>query len=265
MRLRFASFLLALTLTASCAQPAATSSPRATSPPAVAAVAVATASSTNHSWTLTSGTPAEPLGPGRTYTRQSLQKTDLEDPARSTLHLVRFDRSRYTLKVIDQGNTKPGRYANLAEAMEQNACIAGSNGGGFHPDFRPAGLVVADGKRINKFETAKLLNGLLLVDSKGLRLLRRAEFEDHSGISQLLQSGPFLVDRDQTVSGLSNSLARTRVFVANNGQDEWAIGYCTRVSLADLGDILADPALLDGFKISRALNLDGGSSTSFYF
>ncbi len=124
---------------------------------------------------------------------------------------------------------------------------------------------MAGGVRFNRFENAKLLSGLLMVDGKGPRLLRRAEFEDHPGIEQLLQAGPYLVDGGRTVAGLSNEKERTRTFVATDGRGQWAIGLCTSVNLADLGIILANPALIGGLEIERALNLDGGSSSALYF
>lgn len=244
-----------------CAQSPAPPPPLASPAPAASAAAPASPKSP---WKITA-TAGETLAPGLTYLRNSLEKPAPDGPLRAVLHLVRFESSRYAIVVIDQGDTKPGRYRNLAEAMQRNGCVAGCNGGFFHPDFRPAGLVVADGTRINRFENAKLLSGLLAVDGKGPHLLRRAEFQDNPGITQLLQSGPYLVDRGRAVSGLSTSPLRTRTFIATDAHGAWAIGLCTRVSLADLGTILADSALTGGMRASRALNLDGGSSSALYF
>jgi Phosphodiester glycosidase len=41
------------------------------------------------------------------------------------------------------------------------------------------------------------------------------------------------------------------------------LGFCSDATLADLARILAVP--LADFKIQRALNLDGGSSSAFWF
>ena len=40
-----------------------------------------------------------------------------------------------------------------------------------------------------------------------------------------------------------------------------AVGYCSSVTLEELADLLASPAL----QIQRALNMDGGSSSGFWF
>jgi hypothetical protein len=42
------------------------------------------------------------------------------------------------------------------------------------------------------------------------------------------------------------------------------LGFCSDVTLADLSNILA-AALTTDFKIQRGLNLDGGSSSAFWF
>ncbi len=216
-------------------------------------------------WRLTAQTDSEPVGPGAAYVRKTIENSSGEDRKRATLHLVTFKSDRMHVKVIDQGPAKPGTYNGLADAMQKNFCVAGCNGGFFHPDFSPSGLVIADGKRFNRFQQAKLLSGVLVVDGKGPRILRRAEFKDHARIDQLLQSGPFLVDRGNAVAGLSTTSARSRTFILNDGKGGWALGLCTAITLADLGTVLADAAILSELRPARALNLDGGSSSSLYF
>jgi hypothetical protein len=43
------------------------------------------------------------------------------------------------------------------------------------------------------------------------------------------------------------------------------LGNCSEVSLAELAAILTTTRLADDLKIQRALNLDGGSSSAFWF
>ena len=249
--------VLALNLSVSCAQ-----APREQTPVLRAAPAPA-APSPASGWKLAEAELSTPLGEGITYLRNHLELPGPERGRTATIHFVRFDSSRHQIKVVDRG-PEAKRYRDLEDAMQQHGAVAGCNGGFFHPDYRPLGLVIADGERIHRFETSKLLSGLLLVDGRGPRLLRRAEFKDGPGITQLLQSGPYLVDRGSAVAGLSASPERNRTFIATDGKGEWLIGYTSRLSLADLGRILDDPALLSGFSVTRGLNLDGGSSSSLY-
>jgi hypothetical protein len=56
-----------------------------------------------------------------------------------------------------------------------------------------------------------------------------------------------------------------RTFVATTGGSRALIGVCSGVSLAELAKILATTSLAEDLTIDRALNLDGGSSTAFWF
>ncbi|MEY2543564.1 MAG: hypothetical protein QOE81_1025, partial [Verrucomicrobiota bacterium] len=58
--------------------------------------------------------------------------------------------------------------------------------------------------------------------------------------------------------------AARRTFAAVGAGDKAALGFCSEVTLADLSNILASISVPD-FKIQRALNLDGGSSSAFWF
>src|SRR4029077_16210795 len=73
-----------------------------------------------------------------------------------------------------------------------------------------------------------------------------------------------LVDLGKSVRGLESTKAARRTFVATGAGDKTAIGFCSDVTLADLSNILSIVAIPD-FKIQRALNLDGGSSSAFWF
>ena len=43
------------------------------------------------------------------------------------------------------------------------------------------------------------------------------------------------------------------------------MGFCSSVTLAELGEIVATPRLTGELKLQRALNFDGGSSSAFWF
>lgn len=126
--------------------------------------------------------------------------------------------------------------------------------------------MIAQGERINRLETAKLLSGVIYSDERGIHLLRRAHFRDRAGITALLQSGPYLVEGGRAVAGLSSEGAHRRTFIATDWRGHWVIGATpTAVSLADLAAVLAVPGALIDWPVDRAINLDGGSSTGFFF
>ncbi len=181
-------------------------------------------------------------------------------------HLVLFSSRAFRLEVIDLGAVADSRTRSLAQAFRSGECVAGVNGGFFHPDGRPLGLMIASGRRVNRFESTALLSGVLYGDDRGIHLVRRARFQDHRGIDALLQSGPYLVEDGRMVRGLSSAASDRRTFVATDWRGHWALGVTrTPVTLAELAECLVAPGVLTPWASERALNLDGGSSSGFFF
>lgn len=188
------------------------------------------------------------------------------DGRQVTAHLAFFASRAFRLEVVDLGSGPEASFPTLGDAFRTKGCVAGVNGGFFHPDWRPAGLVISEGRRINRFENAKLLSGVVYSDGEGIQLVRRAQFQDHPGITALLQTGPYLVEGGQTVRGLSTSESRRRTFIATDGRGRWVLGATlSPLTLAELAECLASPGALTHWRTDRAINLDGGSSTGFFF
>lgn len=194
------------------------------------------------------------------HVRTIVEQTESGD--RAQLHLALFDSRKATLKVIDQPNEPRSA---LAETMEHPNYLAGSNGSYFEPDYTPLGLLVSDGRLIAPLRKARLLSGVLVVTNGRLRLQRVAEFSRKARPVDALQSGPFLVDGGRAVSGLNAERLARRTFIATDATTRAGLGYCSTVSLAQLAEILATTDLVRDFTIKRALNLDGGSSSAFWF
>lgn len=171
---------------------------------------------------------------------------------------VSFSTAHCAFRVLDN---PPQDRRSLSAALEEAGAVAGVNGGYFHPDDRPLGLVVADGETLHGFERAKLLSGVLLVRKNHTTLLRAEKFSPSDAIAEALQAGPWLVEDGQPVPGLHRKRRARRTVVATDGGAQWTILTTTPVSLAELAGILTLPRLPGGFTIQSALNLDGGSST----
>ena len=131
---------------------------------------------------------------------------------------------------------------------------------------KPVGLVISDGKLIAPLRKARLLSGVMVV-SNGTRPIasHRGIFRRNESATAALQCGPFLVDRGQPVPGLNDTRSARRTFILTGGADRAAIGFCSGVTLAQLAKILATPGIAPELKVQRALNLDGGSSSAFWF
>lgn len=180
---------------------------------------------------------------------------------KAILHVAYFDSTKHDLRVVDDG---ANRYSNLADAMARTGALAGVNGGYFHPDHSPIGLVVENGQEKNGRERASLLSGLLASNHDRIFLLRPDEFKYGPNTQQALQAGPYLVDRGIAVAGLNATRSARRTAILNDSQTRWAILISSSLTLAELGGILASEGTAVEFPVARALNLDGGSSTAFW-
>lgn len=181
------------------------------------------------------------------------------------IDIVWFDDNEYTFRVIDNGPDM-ARYPDMVTALRKNGCLAGCNGGFFLKDNSPSGLMIAQSESIGKFGQGGLLSGLILSSGNvNPYLLRRAEYDAGKyKPTDLVQAGPFLVDQGATVKGLSNEGSRRRTFVLHDGGDKFAIGMSDPFTLAELGQILAIQDFGPKWKIHRALNLDGGTSSGIW-
>jgi len=126
-------------------------------------------------------------------------------------------------------------------------------------------LLISDGKLIAPFRKARLLSGVLVAAKGRVELLRASEYSSRKTATAALQCGPFLVDGGATVTGLNDTKPARRTFVLTAGSDRVAIGFCSPVTLAQVGEILATARLTPDLRVQRALNLDGGSSSAFWF
>jgi uncharacterized protein YigE (DUF2233 family) len=162
------------------------------------------------------------------------------------------------LRVIDN----PGGSENLADVMRRENFIAGVNGGYFDARFRPLGLRVIEGTTRSPFIRARLLTGVLCASSRGIEIVRRSEFSQKKKCMSAVECGPFLIDGGTAVRGLDQSRRAGRTFAAVTRVGTATLGVSSDLSLAELASALA---ALPDFKIWRALNLDGGSSSAFWF
>jgi exopolysaccharide biosynthesis protein len=178
----------------------------------------------------------------------------------ASVELAIFTGKAMALRVIDN----PDGTAELATAAPRAGCLAGVNGGYFDPNFAPIGLRIADGKIVKPAVRARLMTGMVMSTASGVQILRMNEYSPKRKAIAAVQCGPLLVDGGLPVKGLNGDRMARRTFVAVAG-DRAALGLCSETSLAGVAQILAGIRLGDSGKITRALNLDGGSSSAFYF
>jgi uncharacterized protein YigE (DUF2233 family) len=200
-------------------------------------------------------------GPAKSLEHRYIVAEESTTGERASVEVALFSSRSLKLRVLDQPSEPR---ANLGEVMQRENCLAGVNGGYFTPEYDPIGLVIVDGKTVAPLQRARLLSGVLTIAPRSVQILRVAEFSTKAKLDGAIACGPFLVDAGQQVRGLENSRVARRTFVAVARDDRVALGFCSDVTLGDLSKILTAPLASD-FKVWRALNLDGGSSSAFWF
>lgn len=213
-------------------------------------------------WKATSDSGRTETDPNVTYLRRTIRDASGKT---ATLHLVFFSSLDCKLEVIDLGAGSPG-YSSNSAAFKARGCVAGINGGFFGEDFRPLGLMIADGKRTGSFSKGGFLtSGVIASNPKGIDLLRRNAYRSSPNDDALLQSGPYLVENAAPVKGLDDTKARKRSVILTDWRRNWAIASTSSLTLAEVAEVFASPDVITEWKVNRALNLDGGTSCGFFF
>ena len=171
-----------------------------------------------------------------------------------------FSAKKAALRVIDNPDGQ-----SLGAVMKREKCVCGVNGGYFDTEFKPIGLRVADGRTFSPLRRARLITGILLQSDRGIDIVRVGEFSRTKKNMAAVQAGPFLVEGSKRIRGLNDSQLARRTFAGTATNDRAMLGVCSDVSLAELANILATAPIVADSKIRRAMNLDGGSSSAFWF
>lgn len=187
----------------------------------------------------------------------------VEDAAagqRVAVDVAVFSAKSTALRVVDNPDGQ-----SLGTVMKREKCVCGVNGGYFDTEFKPIGLRIADGTTFSPLRRARLITGILLQSERGIDVARVSEFSLTRKIISAVQSGPFLVESNKRIRGLNDSQLARRTFAGIATNDRAFLGFCSDVSLAELANILATAPIATDSKTRRAMNLDGGSSSAFWF
>ncbi len=212
---------------------------------------------------------ALPAVPGGPVTHVRRAATDAATGRSAEVRLAIFDAKRAGFRVLDQpAEPRSSLGETLRGSPAGERVLAAVNGGYFHPDYRPLGLLAVDGRAVHPLERAALLSGLLLDNGTGApALLRRDAYKPGATPPrQALQAGPFLLDNGVPVAGLNAARPARRTAVLTDGRGRWALAVIpARLTLAEAAALLARPGVLgEKVNVKRALNLDGGSSTALW-
>ncbi len=210
---------------------------------------------------------AQEADPRRSNASPTVRYARFDTQSGAAVHLVVFDPSRYTLRVIGNGTrAERPKFRNLADAMQRNGCVAGINGGFFDTEhFTPCGLMIASGSKVSSFDPKGWQEGVLVVRGDEISLVERDAFMARDDVTAGLQSSPWLIrsGRIEEVQKRDERRAR-RAFVATGKSSLRAIGFSTPMTFYELAETLASEPVSKIIEFGEVLALDGATSAGFW-
>src|SRR5581483_3881793 len=157
-----------------------------------------------------------------------------------------------------------------SELISKNSCRFLSSAGFYGLDNKPIGLFISDKNKIGNYQDNNLFDGILSVNDMATPRITRNIPQDSLKIA--LQTGPILKEnsffQDLRIKGDKPS---RRVIAGITGENKLFFVIVWDPKSEYSGPNLADlPHLLDGFEketgiiFADAINMDGGSASSFY-
>lgn len=154
------------------------------------------------------------------------------------------------------------------EVQKEYGCTKLANGGFYTKENTPLGLFMNDNGILSSFLKSSLLSGVLSINYLETPRITREQPKDILRIG--IQSGPLIKENATYLKIVSNEeeARRTIAFVTGENKLYFAIIYDPDSSF--MGPVLSDlPVILQTFEeksgliIADAINLDGGSTSSF--
>ena len=182
------------------------------------------------------------------------------------ISLLVFTARDFRIQVVDNAATNDqARFQTVEEAMVSLGGVAGCNGGFFErKPFTPVGFMVSGGQRSGRFDPDSWMKGLLVVRGTAASLESTTSFTYSPDVTELIQSGPWLVRFRQAEDDNSRTQPARRTFICHDGRGTWAIGASERCTLLELARALKRAEVTAVLDIHSALNLDGGPSTGLW-
>lgn len=182
------------------------------------------------------------------------------------IYLLKINPQYFRLKPVlakDYGTQN----LTIKSLAEKSKAVALINANFFDPQGKALGLVLKDGKVLNPFHPTKWWAVFLQREQQGKIQSRIAKIFSTKGLKRDetgLQAGPRLVKNGWALKLKNNLSRKSAVGIGQNGA-LYLLATTGPVAMQDWANFLATPENQGGLGLKEALNLDGGSSTQFYF
>jgi Phosphodiester glycosidase len=190
----------------------------------------------------------------------------LDRPRTISIVQLRCDPTKIKFNLLLGSDRKKGKTATAQEMLTDFGQIAVINSSYFGHQDEILGYAERLGMVLNS-EVAQdgIFSAFFFWDGNRAGFKRRGEALP-TNVPVLFQSGPRLVWDSQPVEGLDDEALANRSGLSIDREGRitlFAVGVTSRVSLAELPELLLRPVHEGGVAATRALNLDGGKSTQF--
>ena len=192
---------------------------------------------------------------------QTLQLASPPYESTLLLRILRIDPGKFQVRVIDSRAFGSDRLAIKALAQKAGA-LAAINGGFFTPDWKPLGLLIADGFEVNPLRRTDW--GIFIIQDGQPRIIHTNEYKHEKNISQALQVGPRLVVEGQEVRLKKQAARRSAIGITSAHQIVFLTTDHTEAYAQDLARIFRLPESEGGLECQNALGLDGGPSAQMF-
>jgi len=161
------------------------------------------------------------------------------------------------LRLLD--NTK--KLISSIEVATSSGCVSGINAFYYDTNNQPLGWLVQNSEERNRFYKSMLLDGVVYTTENGFFIENKSPDKAVWGH----QAGPLLIFKQQKLgANLDNKIADSRSVAIQTDQNKAVFAYFPEATLAQLPDLINGLGDKAGFTAISAINLDGGSSTSFW-
>ncbi len=220
------------------------------------------------------GQPAEPDPENLVVSEDGIDIYEVHGATFNGYMMIVHDPSRVAVGVCrEEFNSKPGM--RLREIAERYGAVAAVNGGGFSDDGgvgnggKPLGLVIADGKVLNKARPKSDHGVVVGFNQDNVLVVGKFTSEQavEKGMRDALAFGPALVQNGEAaqVSGSSSGL-NPRTAIGQRADGAVLLLVIDGRQASSLGATYADMiTVLMEYGAVNAVNLDGGSSSLMYY
>lgn len=148
------------------------------------------------------------------------------------------------------------------ELQSSYKCTYLVNAGFYTKEENPVAYVKTGNTELGRIKDSLLFDGFLSINEMKVPRITRSLPQDT--LSIVLQTGPILVENGRAVSlSIKNDKEARRVFALVSGENKILFGMVRSSTLQDLPRVVFQWAKDNGIAVADAINLDGGSASTY--